>query len=71
MIQLRLKDNWSADKIAKEIDELAAKNAELAKSGDKDEVKEEISEKEEGFGKKKRREVTDKITAMLKKASFP
>lgn len=58
------------DKIAKEIDELAAKNAELAKSGDEDEVKEENSEKEEGFGKKKRREVTDKITAMLKKAGL-
>lgn len=58
------------DKIAKEIDELAAKNAELAKSGDEGEVKEETSEKEEGFGKKKRREVTDKITAMLKKSGL-
>lgn len=58
------------DKIAKEIDELAAKNAELAKSADKDGATEENSEKEEGFGKKKRREVTDKITAMLKKAGL-
>ena len=58
------------DKIVKEIDELAAKNAELAKGGDDGEVKEETSEKEEGFGKKKRREVTDKITAMLKKSGL-
>lgn len=58
------------DKIAKEIDELAAKNAELAKSGDEGGSKEETLEKEEGFGKKKRREVTDKITAMLKKAGL-
>lgn len=57
------------DKIAKEIDELAARNAELAKSGG-EETKEETSETEEGFGKDKRREVTDKITAMLKKAGL-
>ncbi len=57
------------DKIAKEIDELAVKNAELAKSGG-EETKEETSETEEGFGKDKRREVTDKITAMLKKAGL-
>ena len=57
------------DKIAKEIDELAEKNAELAKNGG-EETKEETSEAEEGFGKDKRREVTDKITAMLKKAGL-
>lgn len=60
------------DKIAKEIDELAAKNAELAAKGEgKKTTKEENSETgEEGFGKGKRREVTDKITAMLKRSGL-